>query len=106
MCCVAGSGLAGSSQRKVCFSADAAEVEAARGEDVILVRMETSPEDIHGMYAPRDFDIARRHDQPCRCCGTGLGRPCVSGAGEMRIDYDAQIARIGAMNCARVMSSP
>ena len=43
----------GAASGKVCFSADAAEVEAARGEDVILVRMETSPEDIHGMYAAR-----------------------------------------------------
>ena len=36
----------------------------------------------------------------------GLGRPCVSGAGEMRIDYDAQIARIGSHELRRAMSSP
>ncbi|MAI51873.1 MAG: pyruvate, phosphate dikinase [Rhodobiaceae bacterium] len=86
----------GAASGKVCFSADIAEVEAARGEDVILVRMETSPEDIHGMYAARAILTSRGGmTSHAAVVARGLGRPCVSGAGEMRIDYDAQIARIG-----------
>ena len=87
----------GAASGKVCFSADTAEVEAARGEDVILVRMETSPEDIHGMYAARAILTSRGGmTSHAAVVARGLGRPCVSGAGDMRIDYDGQIARIGS----------
>ena len=87
----------GAASGRVCFSADTAEVEAARGEDVILVRMETSPEDIHGMYAARAILTSRGGmTSHAAVVARGLGRPCVSGAGEVRIDYDTQIARIGA----------
>ncbi|MBL6786631.1 MAG: pyruvate, phosphate dikinase [PS1 clade bacterium] len=86
----------GAASGKVCFSADIAESQAARGEDVILVRMETSPEDIHGMYAARAILTSRGGmTSHAAVVARGLGRPCVSGAGEMRIDYDAQLARIG-----------
>jgi len=43
----------GAASGEIAFSADRAEILAAQGKDVVLVRMETSPEDIHGMYAAR-----------------------------------------------------
>ena len=101
------SGLAGAASGRVCFSADTAEVEAARGEDVILVRMETSPEDIHGMYAARAILTSRGGTTShAAVVARGLGRPCVSGAGEVRIDYDTRLPELAPMNCARAMSSP
>jgi pyruvate,orthophosphate dikinase len=75
----------------VVFSADEAESCAERGEDVILVRIETSPEDIHGMHAARGILTTRGGmTSHAAVVARGMGRPCVSGAGEIRIDYAAK----------------
>ncbi|MEC9153426.1 MAG: pyruvate, phosphate dikinase, partial [Pseudomonadota bacterium] len=75
---------------KVVFSAEEAEKLAGRGEAVILVRVETSPEDIHGMHAARGILTARGGmTSHAAVVARGMGRPCVAGAGELRIDYQA-----------------
>ncbi len=81
----------GAASGKVVFSADEAESFAARGEAVILVRMETSPEDIHGMHAARGVLTTRGGmTSHAAVVARGMGRPCVAGAGDLRIDYEAR----------------
>ena len=73
---------------RVSFDADEAEALAMAGEDVILVRIETSPEDIHGMHAARGVLTSRGGmTSHAAVVARGMGRPCVAGAGEVRIDY-------------------
>jgi len=75
----------------VVFSADEAETLASKSEAVILVRVETSPEDIHGMHAARGILTTRGGmTSHAAVVARGMGRPCVSGAGEIRIDYAAK----------------
>jgi pyruvate, orthophosphate dikinase len=74
----------------VVFDSEAAEKLAADGVSVILVREETSPEDIHGMHAARAIVTARGGmTSHAAVVARGMGRPCVSGAGEIRIDTKA-----------------
>jgi len=81
----------GAASGKVVFSADGAESLAAAGESVILVRIETSPEDIHGMHAARGILTSRGGmTSHAAVVARGMGRPCVSGAGDLRIDYKTQ----------------
>ena len=81
----------GAASGKVVFSAEEAESAAARGEAVILVRVETSPEDIHGMHAARGILTARGGmTSHAAVVARGMGRPCVAGAGDLRIDYTAR----------------
>jgi len=81
----------GAASGKVVFSADEAESFAARGEAVILVRIETSPEDIHGMHAARGVLTTRGGmTSHAAVVARGMGRPCVAGAGDVRIDYEAR----------------
>ncbi|MDF2493079.1 pyruvate, phosphate dikinase [Sphingomonas sp.] len=78
------------------FTADAAEKWAADGKAVILVRTETSPEDIHGMHAAKGILTARGGmTSHAAVVARGMGRPCVSGAGALSIDSKAKIARVG-----------
>jgi pyruvate,orthophosphate dikinase len=80
----------GAAVGKVVFSADEAESAASRGEKVILVRIETSPEDIHGMNAARGILTTRGGmTSHAAVVARGMGRPCVTGAGDVRIDYAA-----------------
>ncbi|HEX5319069.1 MAG TPA: pyruvate, phosphate dikinase [Stellaceae bacterium] len=82
----------GAASGKVVFSAEEAEWLAGRGEAVILVRVETSPEDIHGMHAARGILTTRGGmTSHAAVVARGMGRPCVAGAGDLRIDYDARI---------------
>jgi pyruvate, orthophosphate dikinase len=75
----------------VCFSADEAETLAAAGKSVILVRVETSPEDIHGMHAARGILTTRGGmTSHAAVVARGMGRACVAGAGEIRVDYAAR----------------
>ncbi len=75
----------------VVFNADEAEARAAKGEAVILVRIETSPEDIHGMHAARGILTARGGmTSHAAVVARGMGRPCVAGAGGITIDYASQ----------------
>src|SRR3546814_4781575 len=67
----------------------------AAGEDVILVRVETSPEDIHGMHAARGILTARGGmTSHAAVVARGMGRPCVSGAGSLAIDGKAGVMRV------------
>jgi pyruvate,orthophosphate dikinase len=80
----------GAASGKVVFSAEEAESWASRGEAVILTRLETSPEDIHGMHAARGILTARGGmTSHAAVVARGMGRPCVAGAGDVRIDYAA-----------------
>jgi pyruvate,orthophosphate dikinase len=81
----------GAASGKIVFSADEAESCASRGEAVILVRIETSPEDIHGMHAARGILTLRGGmTSHAAVVARGMGRPCVAGAGDLRIDYAAR----------------
>ncbi|MBT3533073.1 MAG: pyruvate, phosphate dikinase, partial [Rhodospirillaceae bacterium] len=91
----------GATTGKVVFSADQAEAQAEQGEDILLVRIETSPEDIHGMHAARGILTARGGmTSHAAVVARGMGRPCVSGAGQLRIDYQSQTMRIGDITVA------
>ena len=80
----------GAATGKVVFTAEEAEKLGSAGEAVILVREETSPEDIHGMDAARGIVTARGGmTSHAAVVARGMGRPCVSGAGEMHIDTRA-----------------
>ncbi len=73
---------------QVVFSADEAERLAAAGEAVILVRIETSPEDIHGMHAARGILTSRGGmTSHAAVVARGMGKPCVCAASELAIDY-------------------
>ena len=81
----------GAASGKVVFSADTAEHMAAKGETVILVRIETSPEDIHGMHAAKGILTTRGGmTSHAAVVARGMGRACVAGAGDLRVDYKAQ----------------
>jgi pyruvate,orthophosphate dikinase len=78
----------------VVFDSDEAERLGSAGEAVILVREETSPEDIHGMHAARGIVTARGGmTSHAAVVARGMGRPCVSGAGEIQIDEKAGVFR-------------
>jgi pyruvate, orthophosphate dikinase len=80
----------GAAAGEIVFSADDAEALKAQGRDVILVRIETSPEDIHGMHAAQGILTARGGmTSHAAVVARGMGKPCVSGAGALRIDYAA-----------------
>ena len=74
---------------KVVFNSDTAEELANNGESVILVRMETSPEDIHGMYAAKGILTSRGGmTSHAAVVARGMGRACVAGAGEIIINSE------------------
>jgi pyruvate,orthophosphate dikinase len=77
----------GAATGEVVFSADEAERLAQEGRKVILVRVETSPEDIHGMHAAQAIVTARGGmTSHAAVVARGMGRPCVCGAGDLKID--------------------
>jgi len=87
---------------KAVFDADTAEKWAGAGEKVILVRIETSPEDIHGMHAAEGILTARGGmTSHAAVVARGMGRPCVSGAGMLAIDYKAKKMRVGGHDIAQ-----
>jgi pyruvate,orthophosphate dikinase len=76
---------------EVVFDSDEAEELKKAGKKVILVRTETSPEDIHGMHAAEAIITARGGmTSHAAVVARGMGRPCVSGAGDIRINYEAK----------------
>lgn len=78
------------------FDSDTAEKRAAAGDSVILVRVETSPEDIHGMHAARGILTARGGmTSHAAVVARGMGRPCVSGAGTLAIVAREKLFRVG-----------
>ena len=79
----------GAASGKVVFNSDLAVELSNNGESVILVRMETSPEDIHGMYASNGILTSRGGmTSHAAVVARGMGRPCVAGAGDIIIDHD------------------
>jgi pyruvate,orthophosphate dikinase len=86
----------GAASGSVVFSADEAESRAGKGETVILVRVETSPEDIHGMHAAKGILTTRGGmTSHAAVVARGMGRPCVAGAGGITVDYNAQTLSAG-----------
>ena len=79
----------GAASGEIVFTAEEAESRASRGEAVILVRIETSPEDIHGMHAAKGILTTRGGmTSHAAVVARGMGRPCVVGAGDhLRVDY-------------------
>jgi pyruvate, orthophosphate dikinase len=76
---------------RVVFNSDEAESLANAGEKVVLVREETSPEDIHGMHAAQGILTSRGGmTSHAAVVARGMGTPCVSGANSVRIDYKKQ----------------
>ena len=79
------------------FDSDTAEKRAGAGEAVILIRVETSPEDIHGMHAAKGILTARGGmTSHAAVVARGMGRPCVSGAGTLAINAREKLFRVGA----------
>ena len=86
----------GAASGKVVLDADTAELWANRGEKVILVRVETSPEDIHGMHAATGILTARGGmTSHAAVVARGMGRPCVSGASQVSIAREGRTLTIG-----------
>ena len=80
----------GAASGKLVFTADEAEKQARTGEKVILVRRETSPEDIHGMHAAEGILTSTGGmTSHAAVVARGMGKPCVAGAGDVRIDARA-----------------
>lgn len=78
------------------FDSDTAEKRAAAGDSVILIRVETSPEDIHGMHAAKGILTARGGmTSHAAVVARGMGRPCVSGAGGIAINAREKVMRVG-----------
>jgi pyruvate,orthophosphate dikinase len=83
---------------EIVFSADDAEKARKAGRKTILVRVETSPEDIHGMHAAEGIVTTRGGmTSHAAVVARGMGKPCVSGAGAIRIDYAAQTMTAGGV---------
>ena len=86
----------GAASGKVVFTADEAEKMSNQKEDTILVRLETSPEDIHGMHAAKGILTARGGmTSHAAVVARGMGRPCVSGSAEINIDYESKEFKVG-----------
>jgi len=80
----------GAATGEIVFSSDEAEDLAKQGRKAILVRIETSPEDIHGMHAAEGILTTRGGmTSHAAVVARGMGKPCVSGAGTLRVDYKA-----------------
>ncbi|WP_192384803.1 pyruvate, phosphate dikinase [Mesorhizobium silamurunense] len=80
----------GAATGEIVFSSSDAEDAKAQGRKAILVRIETSPEDIHGMHAAEGILTTRGGmTSHAAVVARGMGKPCVSGAGSLRVDYKA-----------------
>src|SRR5690242_14572359 len=86
----------GAASGEIVFSSDEAAEMKADGKKVILVRVETSPEDIHGMHAAEGILTTRGGmTSHAAVVARGMGKPCVSGAGALRVDYNRQTVTAG-----------
>src|SRR5437588_10641376 len=86
----------GAASGEIVFSSDEAEALKTKDKNVILVRVETSPEDIHGMHAAAGILTTRGGmTSHAAVVARGMGKPCVSGAGVLRID-----AAVGSLTVA------
>jgi pyruvate,orthophosphate dikinase len=88
----------GAASGEIVFSSDEAELLKTQGRRVILARIETSPEDIHGMHASEGILTTRGGmTSHAAVVARGMGKPCVSGAGAIRIDYAAGTLQAGGV---------
>ena len=88
----------GAAAGEIVFDSDDAEAAKAAGRKVILVRVETSPEDIHGMHAAEGILTTRGGmTSHAAVVARGMGKPCVSGAGGLRVDYASQTMIAGGV---------
>nr|WP_047578158.1 pyruvate, phosphate dikinase [Methylobacterium sp. ZNC0032] len=86
----------GAAAGEIVFNSDDAEAARKAGRKVILVRVETSPEDIHGMHAAEGILTSRGGmTSHAAVVARGMGKPCVSGAGQLRIDYAKGTLSVG-----------
>jgi pyruvate,orthophosphate dikinase len=99
------SGLAaspGAATGEAVFTADEAERAASDGRNVILVRLETSPEDIHGMHAAKGVLTVRGGmTSHAAVVARGMGRPCVTGASALKVDVDRGTMTVGSKTISR-----
>lgn len=96
---VLASGLAaspGTASGEVVFDADEAEKAGAEGKKVILVRMETSPDDIHGLIAAKGVLTSRGGmTSHAAVVARGMGKPCICGCEDIKIDYERREFSVG-----------
>jgi pyruvate, orthophosphate dikinase len=86
----------GAATGKVVLDADTAEERGKAGEDVILVRWETTPDDIHGLIEARGVLTAQGGmTSHAAVVARGMGKPCVAGCDALSIDLDARVVRLG-----------
>ncbi len=86
----------GAASGKVVFDADRAEQLGRLGEKLILVRVETKPEDIHGFFAAQGILTSRGgKTSHAAVVARGMGKPCVAGAEGLEINYELKEARVG-----------
>ncbi|MDO4266038.1 MAG: pyruvate, phosphate dikinase [Eubacteriales bacterium] len=86
----------GAAAGKVYFTADEAKAAHEKGERVILVRLETSPEDIEGMHASEGILTVRGGmTSHAAVVARGMGTCCVSGCGEIKIDEEKKVFELG-----------
>jgi pyruvate, orthophosphate dikinase len=89
----------GAASGEIVFSSDEAAQLKSDGHKVILVRVETSPEDIHGMHAAEGILTTRGGmTSHAAVVARGMGKPCVSGAGTIRVDYNAKTMTAGSQS--------
>ncbi|HZQ11217.1 MAG TPA: pyruvate, phosphate dikinase [Pseudolabrys sp.] len=89
----------GAATGEIVFSSDEAAELKADGRKVILVRVETSPEDIHGMHAAEGILTTRGGmTSHAAVVARGMGKPCVSGAGSIRVDYNNKVMTAGGQS--------
>ena len=87
----------GAATGKICFNSEAAATRAEAGESVILVRQETSPEDIGGMVASKGILTARGGmTSHAAVVARGMGKPCVAGCSDLSINYGSGEMKIGS----------
>ncbi|MSP92345.1 MAG: pyruvate, phosphate dikinase [Myxococcales bacterium] len=91
----------GAAQGQLCFDPDEAVRLHAAGGQVLLVRPETTPDDIHGMVASTGF-VTTRGGTTCHAAivARGMGKPCVVGCADLHIDFDAGQLHVGARTIA------
>jgi pyruvate,orthophosphate dikinase len=91
----------GAASGAIVFDADTAEERGGSGESVILVRWETTPDDIHGMLAAAGILTAHGGmTSHAAVVARGMGKPCIAGCEELALDLDARTARLGEHDVA------
>jgi pyruvate,orthophosphate dikinase len=92
----------GAASGEIVLDSEEAEAAKADGRKVILVRIETSPEDIHGMHAAEGILTTRGGmTSHAAVVARGMGKPCVSGAGLLRVDYAKGTVTAGGVTLKR-----